>query len=390
MRWLATALVVCATACGQAVATSPQPTTAPASPVASGFVPVPGVTPLASPTPPAVTSLAVLVDLFTGTSSYDIALVAGDGRVVAREHPGKRTPIDDAAQLPYVSASNSRLYYLDGDGDIRYVKPDGSGGLATSVPGGAKVHAAFAVSPDDARIAVTLLDYSVDPVLLTLYVEDLVGAHHAVIFTSTTKYIWPVAWRSGQIVVANYGAAPFVSQAIAYTNGDRLLYPYGPNPYNAISYHVIDPVTAVREVIVGGGGVSGLLSRAGSAMVQAGIVDWTGAYRPVTGSPYAMSTAVGSLSPNGHGIATAYSDGRLIIIDDRGYVRELRDLGAPLDWVGWLDGSHLVTGFYQRADGTPSVIDIGYVAEANVNLDKATPVDAHGIVAAILPGGLEP
>jgi hypothetical protein len=57
--------------------------------------------------------------------------------------------------------------------------------------------------------------------------------------------------------------------------------------------------------------------------------------------------------------------------------------------VGWLDGRHIVTGFYQRADGNPSVIDIGYVSESNVNLDKATPVDAHGIVAAILPANLD-
>jgi hypothetical protein len=336
-----------------------------------------------------VTSFAVLVDLFTGTSLYDVALVAGNGTVVAREHPAKRTPIEDAAALPYVSASKSRLYYLDGDRDVRFVKPDGTSGLATSVTGGPKVHAAFAVSPDDARIAVTLLDYSVDPVQLTLYVEDLGGAHHAVIFTSTTKYVWPVAWRAGQIVVANYGAPPFSSQAIAYTNGSRLLDPYGPNPYGAISYHVIDPVTAVRAVIVGGGGVSGLLSRAGSAMVQVGSVDWTGAYVSWPMGVYQMTTAVGSLSPNGRGIAAYYSDGHLMIIDVAGFVRDLRERGDELDWVGWLDGRHIVTGFYQRADGSPSVIDIGYVSESNVNLDKATPVDAHGIVAAILPANLD-
>jgi hypothetical protein len=135
------------------------------------------------------------------------------------------------------------------------------------VAGSASIHAAFAVSPDGSRIAVTLLDYSVNPVALTLYVEDVGRAHHAVIFTSTTKYVWPVAWHAGQLVVAYLGpsAIPFKSKVLFYTNQDLTNYPYGPNPYGGINFHVIDLVTAIRHAIISGGGASGLLSKAGTA-----------------------------------------------------------------------------------------------------------------------------
>ena len=52
-----------------------------------------------------------------------------------------------------------------------------------------------------------------------------------------------------------------------------------------------------------------------------------------------------------------------------------------IDWAGWLDDSHLVTGFYQSSDDTPSVVDLTSGA--------VTPVAAHGIVAAIFPSDLE-
>jgi hypothetical protein len=52
------------------------------------------------------------------------------------------------------------------------------------------------------------------------------------------------------------------------------------------------------------------------------------------------------------------------------------------DWAGWFDSRRLITGFSRRSDGTPTVVDI--------NTGWVAPVDAHGIVAAMLPGGLDP
>jgi hypothetical protein len=47
-----------------------------------------------------------------------------------------------------------------------------------------------------------------------------------------------------------------------------------------------------------------------------------------------------------------------------------------------MDSSHLITGFYQASDGSPSAVDL--------TSDTVTPIDAHGIVAAIFPSNLEP
>lgn len=327
-----------------------------------------------------------MVDLFAGGNAYDIALVAVDGRVVARAHAQKRTVIADASELPYVSASNSRVYYLDGDRNIRYLKADGTSGLVTSVPGSATVHAAFAMTPDETRIAVALLDYSVNPVALTLYVEDLGGAHHSVIFTSTSKYVWPAGWHAGQLVVAYLGpfGTPFNSKmaSINYSGRDLTRYPYGPNPYGGINYHVINPVNAQREAIISGGGASGLPNKVGTAVVQGDAVDWSG--QPLFwNSPqdYGSYSASGSVSPEGGVIAACCSspgsDGQLVLWYQGGERTVLPVNVTAVDWVGWFDGTHLVTGFYQPADGTPSVVDI--------TSSQVTTVDAHGIVATMLP-----
>jgi hypothetical protein len=374
-----------------APATSPAPTaegngTGVPQPTATPTATLPAATPTSTAGP--VRAMAVLVDLFAGGNSYNVALVGADGTVVARTQAAKRSVINDASELPYVMTSSSRVYYLDGDHDVRYLKPDGTTGLAASVPGSATVHATFAVSPDDARIAVALLDYGVSPVQLTLYVEDLGGAHHSVIFTSNSHYVWPVAWHAGQLVVAYLGpgATPFKSKVYFYSNRDLTNYPYGPDPYGGINFHVINPVTAQREVIISGGGASGLLTRAGTAVVQGDGVDWQG-QAILWNSPqdYGTFSAAGSLSPDGQVIAACCpqpgESGQLVLWYRDGQIRDLPVIVTSIDWVGWLDASHLVTGFYQSSDGTPSVVDL--------NSNAVTRVDAHGFVAAILPGDLD-
>ncbi|GAC1511499.1 MAG: hypothetical protein NVS1B3_14670 [Candidatus Dormibacteraceae bacterium] len=358
---------------------SPQPVVQPPSPSPSPALPA------TTPGPP---EYAVLLDLFAGGSSYNLALAGADARVVATAHAAKRSDIADAAELPYVSVSKSRVYFLDGDRDVRYLKADGTTGPVTTIPGSARVHAAFAVTPDDSRIAVTLLDYSVSPVALTLYVEDLGGAHHAVIFTSTTKYLWPVAWHSGLLVVAYMGpgAQPFKSNGYYYTNRDLTRYPYGPNAYGGVNFHVIDPVTAIRQVIMSGGGASGLLSKAGTAVVQGSGVDWVGGHLfGNTSAHYGSFSASGSISPNGQMIAACCpqpaSSGSLVIWFPGDQWRVAPVTVTSIDWVGWLDDSHVVTGFYQAAEGTPSAVDL--------NSGAVKTIDAHGIVVAIFPSNLE-
>src|SRR2546423_10683540 len=67
----------------------------------------------------------------------------------------------------------------------------------------------FAVSPDDSRIAVSVLDFTRKPTHLTLYVDDLHGGAKNVIFESDSSYVGPVAWRGGLLVLAHaYGPVP--------------------------------------------------------------------------------------------------------------------------------------------------------------------------------------
>jgi hypothetical protein len=54
---------------------------------------------------------------------------------------------------------------------------------------------------------------------------------------------------------------------------------------------------------------------------------------------------------------------------------------TSIDWVGWLDNGHVVTGFDQSSDGTPSVVDL--------SSGGVQPIDAHRFVAANFPSDLE-
>ncbi len=395
MRWLVV-LALLVTGCSaqpvsfhgsQASSARTEPSPTQPQVIPPGSTP-PAPSPVAGLPPASAPSYAVLVDLFAGSGAYDIAVVSSSGAVVARAHPRQRSAISDALELPYVSASNSRVYYLNGDGDIRYLKADGTTGQAATVPASASVHAAFAVTPDDRRIAVALLDYSTTPVKLTIYVENVGGAQHRVIYTSTNHYVWPVAWHAGQLVVAYLGpnAVPFKSKAVLYGNGDLIRYPYGPSPYGGINFHVINPATAVREAIITGGGASGLLSRAGVAAVQGDATSWNGQWVNWN-SPedYGSYSASGSLSPDGSVIAACCDSpggaGHLVLWYRGGSSTALRVGATSTDWAGWFDNSHLITGFYQRSEGTPNVIDL--------NSDVITTVPAYGIVAAMLPGGLD-
>lgn len=367
-----------ATAAQATAAATSQP---PASPVAGGIE----GSPVPEGPPPA--ALAVLVDLFPAGGGYDVSLVGYAGSVAARAHAQLRTAISDASELPYVSTSSSRLYFLDGDRTVRWLKPDGTSGVAGTVDGGPQVHAAFAVSPDDRRIAVALLDYSVSPVALTLYVEDPGGGNRSVIYTSTTRYLWPVGWHNGRLVVAYMGPSgvPFKSKEILYSNRDLDHYPLGPNPYGGINVHVIDPATAQRLVIVGGGGNSGLLTAAGSAIVQGGMVDWSGAYAWNTTDGYGSISSAASLSPDGQAVVACCSTqnaaaGSLMIWYRDGHSSRLPVPGDSGDWAGWFDNSHVISGFYQVSDGSPTVVDLRTLA--------THAVDARGFVAAMLPEAL--
>jgi hypothetical protein len=148
--------------------------------------------------------------------------------------------------IPWTSTSLTRLYFLSGASEIRFLDRSGASASVTRIPVGANEQAGFAVSPDDKRIAVSIFSYSPpqSPAPLSaslqytgmrLYVEDLQGAgHHIQIFTSSTLAEFPIGWSAGRLVLA-------VSIPLCCT-GTPL------NPYAATSYHLVNPDTAIRLV----------------------------------------------------------------------------------------------------------------------------------------------
>ncbi len=297
-----------------------------------------GQGPRALATPLAVVVHAPAQDL--GHRPYTVALVAASGQTIASAVATSRSRIDGpdvtSLPLPVTSASRTRLYYLDGDTRVRVLLPTGATGLVTRLPGGPRAHVAFAVSPDDRRIAVSVLDYgrtSASPVRMRLYVEDLAsGAHHHELFTSTWVFEWPIGWRAGALVLA--------TDEVAYTQNTTV------NPYTAWDgYHVVDAGTARRLMTLCAGhgdAAAGPLVAAGTLCIRADSYDaesWGGPRLFSVRVPY--TTGTGALSPDGTRIATTDADRRILF---------LRHAGRPLPTStrgyaqGWLDATHLVVG----------------------------------------------
>src|SRR5260370_23835173 len=218
----------------------------------------------------------------------------------------KRTPIVNptghAVVLPYVSTSKTALYMLVGDSDVLSLRlSDGKQVTVAHLAVGTNMEAAFAVSPDDSQIAVSVLDFNRSPVHVQLYTDKLGGGNRHVIFESDSNYVWPVAWHAGLLVLAHaYG--PFEDDIAKAAPGRD-------NPYSAISYHIVDPVTASRVVLMGSCTVSGPLSPAGSGCIQGGTIDSQGnASPPWSTSDWGSVSSAASLSPDCRWIAATVPD----------------------------------------------------------------------------------
>jgi hypothetical protein len=277
-----------------------------------------------------------------------------------------------------VSSSDTQLYFLSGDSEVHFLKPDGATGVATRLPGSGQVRAAFAVSPDDRRIAVSLLDYSSQPIHLRMYVEDLAGGgNHVDIFSAANGIAeWPVGWRDGDLVAA-VGLSAIQSA--------------GPNPYNAgngggpggdDAYHLVDPATGNRLATVGSDCNFGPLTVAGtscrSATGAAGL-RWDGQRHQFTRPD---NVEPGPISPDGARMAGAGQRAPFpIMLLSASTTGPAGVDGYPL---GWIDDSHLVFG---TLSGTSYVGDaiLDTVSRKKVTLDTR-----HQYLSffGTLPGGL--
>lgn len=276
-----------------------------------------------------------------------------------------------ATDLPYVSTSKTHVYFLDGDSTVRAIAPDGTVTKVASIPGTTTVHAAFAVTPDDARIAVALIDYSSQPITETVYVANLDGTGRTDLFSTTTAYYWPVGWHQGKVILA-------IGPAV---RGGSV----PPNQYSASGYALVDPQAGAQPARVGPGDCvpTGLLTPAGTACVSnpgtpclrdaAGTgggttfyntclkrVDWDGKETAFV-LPRSADTTI---------LATKHAalsiDGRQIVTDDMFLADEPgpSGFGAAGRWLapfqvypaqpgmGWIDANHVSLMFTLNLDGT--------------------------------------
>ncbi len=174
---------------------------------------VPATTPTRSPTPsaPVIGSpLAVIGSENVGIGPYTLGLVNAQGTVVAAVTATTPSDYYSGGDPMTTSTSDSRLYYEDGNTNIDYLTSTGQHGVAFTVsrPSGAVV--AFAVSPDDSRVAVAVLtNFNGDapPYTSHMYLMAMGGGIQQTLFdgnskSSTAPLTWPVGWDGANLVVA--------------------------------------------------------------------------------------------------------------------------------------------------------------------------------------------
>lgn len=370
MKTLLAATALLIAACSGPTAAAPTPT------------PSSSATPTAAPN----ASYAVMVNNFLteGGTTYTVSIVAADGHVAAGATGHKRTVA--RVQIGNLSTSATTVYYLDGDSDVRYLRPDGGSGLATHIALTAKHVTAFAVSPDDRRIAVAVLDFTRYPVGTRLYVEDLNGGgNHVELFSSPNVMEYPVGWHAGHLVIAlglNLAPQNFFD-GFAQAHG----------------YHVADAQSG-QQLLTLCAGVDAYTpaSPAGAECLRdsnAYVTSWDGATRaiPIAPKPDATSgvcSLVGPMSPAGVIATSVVSSSQggcgggsgIVLVTALGAIGT-QPIASNARPVGWIDTTNLVVdASLSTGSSTPEL------SVVNVNTGASARIQAPGFFAAALPGTL--
>jgi hypothetical protein len=329
----------------------------------------PSAAPASSPSPQPVTGAYGVLYGSQAASTYTVSIIGVDGKVVASTQastPTSPTCANAAAGVaaPPLSTSNSRVYFLDSSGAVRYLGVQGETGQATTVPAPtASRRAMFAVSPDDSRIAVIVDDYNSSGASTRLYVENLYGGgNHLDLFSETGAFsLWPVGWHGTNNLV--------LAKAASCTQGG------GPFCCGPRELHVVDPATATRRFTLGNSSscvIAGTPSPAGvvceaASFNQGTWLNWTaGTVRTLALS----GPAFAYVSPGGQFVAFVDNNGTSFTI------------GAPtiagMFACTWIDDAHVLSG--GDAQHQPRV--------ATVTTSAMVPVAAQGDCGGRLPGGL--
>ena len=295
--------------------------------------------------------------------------------------------------MPEISISAKRVYFLEGETQIKSLAPDGVIQPVMNIPAPPNSYVVFAVSPDDKRIAVSVITLATtnvaDSFTHVMYVADTgTGAHRVDLYSSTSFAEWPVGWHAGNLVVA---VAPDIT-----ANPD--------NSYRGVGYRTVDPANGrtltsldcTRGLLVaaGTGCATGFCSTASTCQDGSiGKQDWNGA-KTTFGLPSGPMPKIFlafdelSLSPDGTRIAAAVvTDPKTGSVETDlfgdGSQKHVTDAGGP---QGWIDRSHLVVSSY----AAPSVWIIDVDTGTKTQLNAPNMIAGYGQLrlAGVLPASL--
>jgi hypothetical protein len=348
-------------ACGSTAAPTVNSTVAPM--VATTSAPTASIAPAtaaASPTPSS-TPTGVVIPLAAvgaprgadGAGPYVLGLVNAAGKVVASVTATTPSDFGAVSDPTLTSTSDSRLYFEDGNTAIDYLTPTGQHGVAFTISRPAGVIVAFAVSPDDTRVAVAILSNwdGMAPFTSHMYLMAMGGGIEQTLFdgtgTSANPLTWPIGWDGSNLVVAQsfyeagvIGGGPCGSYGTVGTTqcADQL--------------REFNPATrSFGPVLCPGGTMNGVPTAVGivctTSVLQA--VSWTGAITSFGSSIPSDGTCM--LSPQGAVIACPS-----VLVNGNTYAAQ--DLPAHLfraggvaqpipnpgnaQIIGWIDGNDVV------------------------------------------------
>lgn len=380
--------------CSSPPAATPTPTQQ-ATATPGVHTPVPSASAVAVPTGPYA---VVVTNSPRLGGTYDVALIGVQGQVVTRVTA--KLPLlkgNQTVELPLVSASNDLVYYRDGDTDIRSLSPAGVSALVKAIAQGSISILAFAVSPDDQRIAVSLISQASDPNRNSSrgYVEDLAdSANHVDLFSNTAgdAIRWPVGWHGSDIVDAagtqcgGYGSASGAACAAGYhvissADGARRATvcetpaqpPNATNNTNPSGLPVTGGVACVQALYYN----DGTTAPEGHILT----VQWSGQHTTLVNADKNGVLPYGDcyLAPGAGQMACTANSSQALTLIAAG--APPHNLGRRYNVLGWIDATHLLVGLDSK---TLAVLTTTTGAVVNLALPDADKVDMGGSVPSAL------